>query len=87
MNEEEKKDLSRYFRLIEYLDEGSILEDEFEELNSIIKRNKYAKSLNEARYQVIMGRISEEQYLEIEEIYVNELFEKMIEDNSVKKGL
>ncbi len=87
MSEEEMKDLSRYFRLIEYLDEGNILEDEFEELNNIIKRNKFAKSLNDARYQVIMGRISEEQYLEIEEIYVNELYGKMIEDNSVKKGL
>jgi hypothetical protein len=87
MNEEEKKDLSRYFRLMDYMDEGSILLEEYEELEDIINRNKIAKSLEDARYQVIRGEISEDKYLEIEEIYTNELYQKMIDDNGFKKGL
>ena len=38
MSEEEKNDISRYFRLIRYRDDGDILLDEYEELNSIIKK-------------------------------------------------
>ena len=84
MTEEEKRDLSNYFVLARHRDDGDILIDEYEELNNIIRRNSMARLLEEARYQCIKGEISEEQYKEIEYIYIDILYGKMIDD--IEKG-
>lgn len=62
MTEEEIKDLGRYFRLITYRDDGDMLLEEYEELETIIKNNNVAKELEAARYKCIMKKISEEEY-------------------------
>ena len=65
MNENELEELSRYFRLSDYRDGEYILPDEYEELMDIIRKNKYAKILDDARYDYIRGKITEEEYNEL----------------------
>ena len=74
MTEEEKKDLSRYFVLAMYRDEGSILLDEYEELNDILKRNSMAQELDDALYQYYMKKSTYEEYSSIHDKYMNMLF-------------
>ncbi len=74
MTEEEKKDLSRYMILAMYRDEGSILLDEYEELNDILKRNSMAQELDDALYQYYMKKITYEEYSSIHDKYMNMLF-------------
>ena len=74
MTEEEKKDLSRYMILAMYRDEGSILLDEYEELNDILKRNSMAQELDDALYQYYMKKITHEEYSIIHDKYMNMLF-------------
>ena len=74
MTEEEKKDLSRYMILAMYRDEGSILLDEYEELNDILKRNSMAQELDDALYQYYMKKITYEEYSSIYDKCMNMLF-------------
>ena len=69
MDEDYYKDLSRYFRLAIYRDEGSLLPEEYEELNEILKRNKASKEIDDAYFNYLMGRITEEDYNKIHDYY------------------
>ena len=79
MTKEEINDLSTYFKLAIYRDEGNLLLEEYEELNDIIKRNKYAKLQEEARYKWITGKISDEVYQTIYHMYDDIIFNKSYE--------
>ena len=87
MTAEEKKDISRYFRLVGYRDDGDILLDEYEELEDIIKKSTIARLLENARYQCIVGKISEEQYQKMEKKYIDEIYGKKIDVIVGKKDL
>ena len=65
MKNNELDDLSRYFRLYRYRDEGDILEDEYGELEEIIKRNETVKKIEDARVKWIFKKISEEEFTTI----------------------
>ena len=73
MEEQEIKDLSRYFRLSDYRDGDYFLEEEYYEFQEIIKRSPIAQELEEARYQSIIGKISEAQYQEKCMKYFNDM--------------
>ncbi len=74
MTEEEIKDLSKYFRLSMYRDEGDILLEEFEELNDIIKRSPYARFQEEARFKWLKGTLTDEEYKNINSMYDDEIY-------------
>ena len=74
------KDLSRYFRLAIYRDEGSLLPEEYEELNEILKRNNASREIDDAYYNYLMGKITEEDYKKIHDYYYNDY-----ENNVIKK--
>jgi len=69
MGEKEYKDLLRYFQLKEYYDEGNILEEEYEELKEIIKRNKAAKEMELAEMKFYSRKISGEEYQKVVKKY------------------
>ncbi len=74
MTNREIKDLSRYFKLIAYRDAyEDITSDELEELEQIIKRNKKAKDLEDAKAQLINNIISKEDFLRIFDAYYIEI--------------
>lgn len=85
MTEEEKKDLSRYFVLAMYRDEGSILLDEYEELNDILKRNSMAQELDDALYKYYMKKITYEEYRMVHDKYVSLLYGEEVNKLSLKK--
>ena len=68
------KDLSRYFVLTTYQDEGTILLEEYEELESILKRNIYARYIEKARYYNILGKLSDEDYQKLYNLYIEIVF-------------
>lgn len=80
MNDEEIKDLFDYFRLISYRDEGDILLEEYNDLNDIIARNKIAQELEDARFLMITGKMSEEEYNNISYYY----FDKLLDARSLR---
>ncbi len=71
MNKEEKEELLRYFKLSDYREGDYFLQEEYEELEDIIKRNSIAKELEDARYKYILGIISEKEYNELYDKYLN----------------
>ena len=75
MQENEIDELFRYFILSDYRDGEYILPDEYEELDTIIKKNKYAKLLDDARYDYIMGKMTEDEYNELYMFYFNMICE------------
>lgn len=85
MTEDEKKDLSRYMILAMYRDEGSILLDEYEELNDILKRNEMARELDDALYRYYMKKITYEEYSAIHDKYMQLLFGEPETNLSLKK--
>ena len=85
MNKEELDELLTYYRLCSYRDEGDILLDEYIELEDIIKRNDRVKTLEEARYQNIMGNLSDESYHKLLEIIDKEIEEAIDKQVLVKK--
>lgn len=62
MEEKERKDLRMYFHLKEIYNNGEILEEEYEELQSIIKRNKRAQEMELAEIKFYGKKISGEEY-------------------------
>jgi len=62
MTLEEANELSEYFRLINYSDDGTLLEDEFYELERIRNKNKYAKVIDDAKSDNIYGKMTDEEY-------------------------
>ncbi len=62
MTLEEANELSDYFRLINYEDDNTLLEDEFYELERIRQKNRYAKVIDECRCDNIYGKVSREEY-------------------------
>lgn len=85
MTEEEKKDLSRYFVLAMYRDEGSILLDEYEELNDILKRNSMAQELDDALNKYYMKKITYEEYRMVHDKYVGLLYGEEVNKLSLEK--
>ena len=65
MTKEEAKDVFNYFRLDAYRDGDYFLEEEYYELEDILKRSTIAQELDNARYLAIIGKISEEEYQEL----------------------
>lgn len=62
MTEKEIEDLSKYFRLIRYRDQGDIFLEEFNELQDIIKKYPLARAMEEDYYLFLKGQIPEEEY-------------------------
>ncbi len=62
MDDNELKEISRYFILCTYRDGDYMLLDEYEELEDIIKRNKTAQHLEDIRYMYLRNYISQEEY-------------------------
>ena len=62
MEEKERLDLLQYFHLKEFYNNGEILEDEYEELQEIIKRNKRAQEIEQAEMKFYSHKISGEEY-------------------------
>ena len=73
MNEQERKELLRYFTLCSYRDGEYILLEEYEELESIIKNNKIARYLEDVRFKYLTRQINEEEYNSINNNYFNKL--------------
>lgn len=71
MSKEEKEELLRYFKLSDYREGEYFLQEEYEELEDIIKRNSVAKELEDARYKYILGIINEKEYNELYNKYLN----------------
>ncbi len=71
MSKEEKEELLRYFKLSDYREGEYFLQEEYEELEDIIKRNSVAKELEDARYKCILGIINEKEYNELYNKYFN----------------
>jgi hypothetical protein len=78
MDDKEISDLSRYFVLAIYRDEGSLLLEEYEELNDILKRNNAAKKVDDALYNYYIGKISYEEYIKIHNYYINMIYGSII---------
>ena len=78
MSENEYKDLSRYFKLITYREDGSLLLDEYYELTDILNRNPVARKIDDAYYDFLKGKISEEEYNNIFNYYNDDLMENYI---------
>ena len=62
MEEKERLDLLQYFHLKEFYHNGEILEDEYEELQEIIKRSKRAQEIEQAEIKFYSHKISGEEY-------------------------
>lgn len=77
MSEDEKKELRRYFVLCTYRDGEYILQDEWEELEDIVKKNKYAQLLESARTKWILGKIPEQEFKKMCDYYNNEAILKL----------
>ena len=69
---EEYKDLNRYFILDRFRDGEYMLEEEYHELQVILKRCQKARELDHARYLMIDGQISEEEYDKLFKKYYDE---------------
>lgn len=69
---EEYKDLNRYFILDRYREGEYMLEEEYHELQDILKRCEKAKELDRTRYLMIIGKISEKEYNELFDKYYSE---------------
>ena len=80
MRDNDYEDLLRYFRLIVYREEGSLLLEEYNELQDILNRCPSARILDDAYYNFLTGKISEEKYNSIYDYYFNRL-----EENRTKK--
>lgn len=65
MSEEDIADLSRYFRLSIYRDNGDLLLEEYDELNEVLQRCKPAQEIDDALSNYYLGRITEEEYKKI----------------------
>ena len=76
MNDSEINDLLRYFILSDYRDGDYFLLEEYEELESILKRSPIAKELDDARYKHIVGKISDEEYNDLYNKYYKVLEKK-----------
>ena len=76
MNDSEINDLLRYFILSDYRDGDYFLLEEYEELESILKRSPIAKELDDARYKHIVGKISDEEYNDLYNKYYKILEKK-----------
>ena len=85
MKEEDIKELMIYFKLSKYRDDGELLLDEYEELESIIKRNKIVKYLEEIRYLNIIGKLSDVKYQELLNIYDVEIENYMNKNVLIKR--
>ena len=77
MTEQEIQDLLNYFQLSIYNDELDILQDEFDELQEIIKRNKRAREMDDAKYLYFKGKMSEEEYEDLIQKHWNALTNAM----------
>ncbi len=63
---DEFKDLENYFRISDYRDDTDyFLEDEYNELQEILRRCERAKRVEKARNESILGKIKEEDYKRI----------------------
>ena len=78
MNDSEINDLLRYFILSDYRDGDYFLLEEYEELESILKRSPIVKELDDARYKHIVGKISDEEYSDLYNKYYKILEKKYI---------
>jgi len=87
MTEEERKDLSRYFRLSDYRDSEYFLQEEYDELQEVIKRSPIAQELEELRYQWIIGKISEMSYMDQRMAYFTQMCEERKKQNNPVKQL
>lgn len=65
MTKEEAKDVFNYFRLDAFRDGDYFLEEEYYELEDILKRSSIAQELDNAKYLWIIGRMTEEEYHEL----------------------
>ncbi len=88
MTDEEIKDLYRYFRLDAYRDdpdyEGILLEDEYYELEELTKKYPIINALENARYLPIRGKITEEEYHQMQWKLFDQLTEAVKEDENKK---
>lgn len=75
MEEQERNDLLEYFHLKDFYNNGEILEDEYEELQEIIKRNKRAQEIEQAEMKFYSHKISGEEYNNIIEKHLKALEE------------
>ncbi len=76
MNDLEKKELVKYFILAGYRDSDIFLEDEYLELEDIIKRNKIARYFESLRLKYLRKMITEEEYNNICNKYLKRIFKK-----------
>jgi hypothetical protein len=76
MSDNKINELLNYFRLCSYRDGEYFLEDEYYELEGIIKRNEVAKYLEEIRYKYLTNQMTEEEYNNICNDYYNKLILK-----------
>ena len=76
MDEQERRDLLQYFHLKEFYNNGEILEDEYQELQEIIKRSKRAQEIEAAEIQFYSKKISGEEYHQIVKKHEKALFEE-----------
>ena len=53
MDEKEISDLSQYFRLTRFRDEGDLFLEEYQELEDIIRRNPMAQLMEEDHFQYL----------------------------------
>lgn len=65
MISDEIKELNHYLRLSSYRDGDYLLEEEYQELEDILKRNPDARFLEDVRYEYLTCRISREEYDQI----------------------
>ena len=62
MSKEAIDELNRYLILCSYRDGEYFLQEEYDELEAIIKRNPIARELEEERYRYLTNQITKEEY-------------------------
>ena len=62
MSKEAIDELNRYLILCSYRDGEYFLQEEYDELENIIKRNPIARELEEERYRYLTNEITKEEY-------------------------